>query len=260
VTRIANQAYLLRKQYRDASNLQARIDLHAQFSTNTYGWFRWLFDHFHLPPRARILELGGGTGLLWRENRGRIPAGWDITLSDFSPGMLEQARDTLHGAGHTFTFTVIDAQNIPFDAGNFDAVIANYMLYHVLDRPRAFAEVRRVLRPTGRFYAATNGQAHLQELDKLAGAFDCTHGPFTLENGREQLAPWFPDIALHRYDDALVITEPQPLIAYLLSMRAASNLDVAEQAAIAERVKRELVARGVIRITKDSGLFEALLE
>jgi len=116
-----------------------------------------------------------------------------------------------------------------------------------------------VLRPNRRLYAATNGEAHLQELEALLpeGAFDFSHAPFDLENGRAQLAPWFPTITLHRYDDALVVPEAAPLIAYLLSMRAAPDLGDAERAAIAERVKRELATRGVIRITKDSGLFEA---
>jgi len=256
---IADQAYLLNKQYRNSSNLQARIDLHARFSTNTYGWFRWIFDHLQLPSRARVLELGCGPGLLWRENLGRIPDGWDITLSDFSPGMLQQAGDNLRDTGRPFTFAVVDAQNIPFADDSFDAIIANHMLYHVPDRPRAFAEIRRVLRPDGRLFAATNGAAHLQELEALlpGGEFDFSHGPFDLENGHAQLAPWFPTIVLRHYDDALVVPEAEPLIAYLLSMRAASDLGDAERTAIAERVAREMSARGVIRITKDSGLFEA---
>ncbi len=259
---IADQQYLLNKQYRNSSNLQARIDLHARFSTNTYGWFRWIVDHLQLPSQAYVLELGCGPGLLWRENLGRIPAGWDITLSDFSPGMLQQARDNLRDAGRPFTFAVVDAQDIPFADDSFDAVIANHMLYHVPDRPRAFAEIRRVLRPNGRLYATTNGEAHLQELEALLpkDEFDFSHAPFDLENGRAQLAPWFPTITLHRYDDALVVTETEPLIAYLLSMRAASGLSDAERTAVTERVERELAARGVIRITKDSGLFEAWAE
>ena len=262
MSRIADQAYLLNKQYQNSSNLQARIDLHARFSTNAYGWFHWLFDHLQLPLAARVLELGCGPGLLWRENLSRIPAGWDITLSDFSPGMLQQARDNLHDAGRPFTFTVVDAQDIPFADDSFDAVIANHMLYHVPDRPRAFAEIRRVLRPDGRLFAATNGEAHLQELEALLpeGEFDFSHAPFSLENGRAQLAPWFPTIALRRFDDALVVTEAAPLIAYLLSMRAASDLDDAERASIAERVERELAEREAIHIMKDSGLFEASAE
>jgi len=42
-------------------------------------------------------------------------------------------------------------------------------------------------------------------------------GSFVLETGGEQLAPWFEDVSLHRYDDALVVTEAGPLIDYVLS-------------------------------------------
>jgi ubiquinone/menaquinone biosynthesis C-methylase UbiE len=82
-------------QYRDASNLNARIALHERFSTNAYGWQRWVFDQLELPPDARVLELGCGTGKLWVENRDRTPEGWDVTLTDASPGMLREARRNL---------------------------------------------------------------------------------------------------------------------------------------------------------------------
>ncbi len=86
------------------------------------------------------------------------------------------------------------------------------------------------------------------------------NGPFTLENGRDQLAPWFSHIVIHRYEDSLVVTEAEPLTAYLLSIRAASDLDEAERATIAERVDQQLATRGAIHITKDSGLFEVWAE
>jgi hypothetical protein len=37
-------AYLTQDHYRDASNLNARIQLHRKFSTNPYGWYDWVFD------------------------------------------------------------------------------------------------------------------------------------------------------------------------------------------------------------------------
>ena len=63
-----NQKHLRTKQYRDSGNLKARIALHSRFSTNPYGWFRWVFDHLDLPPQNRLLELGCGAGDLWVEN------------------------------------------------------------------------------------------------------------------------------------------------------------------------------------------------
>lgn len=50
---------------------------------------------------------------------------------------------------------IIDIQNIPYEDNSFDLVIANMMLYHVPDLPRALAEVGRVLKPEGKLYTAT---------------------------------------------------------------------------------------------------------
>ncbi|MGB7538773.1 MAG: methyltransferase domain-containing protein [Anaerolineales bacterium] len=266
VARIDDKQYLS-DQYRDAANLNARIVLHKRFSINPYGWLRWVFDRISLPPVNRILELGCGPGGLWGENADRIPRGWEITLSDASPGMLEQARASLEAAGRPFRFEVIDAQSIPFPDGTFDAVIANHMLYHVPDRKKALREIRRVLRPGGRFFASTIGNGHLRELADLAIQFDPAlvswGGPslakdtFTLENGAAQIAPLFNDVSLHRYEDALVITEPAPLVDYVLSGRI--KLDGEERAKFVRYVEQEMERRGgVFRVTKESGLFEAV--
>src|SRR5215217_2248683 len=97
MSHIADQTYL-RKQYQNASNLNDRIQLHVRFSTNRYDFQQWVFDHLKLAPHSRVLEVGCGPGSLWRPNLARIPEDWQITLSDFSPGMLEAARQSLVGA------------------------------------------------------------------------------------------------------------------------------------------------------------------
>ena len=194
-SKINDQDYLRDEQYKDASNLNARIRLHVEFSTNSYGWFRWVFDHYDLPSQARVLELGCGPGDLWFENIDRIPEGWEISLSDFSPGMLNQAWEKLVYQSHPFNFEIIDAQSIPYEADHFDIVIANHFLYHVPDRAKAISEIRRVLRPGGRFYATTIGIKHMKELPDLVARFDPENShflssedvPFIMENGADQL-------------------------------------------------------------------------
>ncbi|MBN1964831.1 MAG: class I SAM-dependent methyltransferase, partial [Anaerolineae bacterium] len=171
-----DQDYLRGEQYKDSRNLGARAGLHQGFSTNTYGWQRWVFDQLeNLPPdahaRARVVELGCGPGWLWRENVNRVPAGWHVTLTDLSPGMIAEAQAALADSGRAFAFDVVDAQSLPYDDAALDAVVANHMLYHVPDRHRALAEIARALKPGGRLIAATNGAAHMQELFDLIGRF-----------------------------------------------------------------------------------------
>lgn len=271
-----DQEYLLRQQYRDSSNLNARMGLHERFSSNPRPWHLWMFDHLQLPPEARLLEVGCGPGTFWRENLDRLPPGWEITLSDFSPGMLQEAEQHLGGRRSGFRFQQFDAQAIPFEAASFDAVIANHMLYHVPDRPKALAEIRRILRAGGRFFAATNGRHHMRELHEIATANlagereggEASSGAsslpqeqwlntFSLENGREQLARCFSNVNLHPYPDALVVTKTEPLIAYACSGRYLSLLEGDGLATFASAVEREIARNGAFRIRKEIGLFEA---
>lgn len=272
MSQIDDQKYLLSDQYKDASNLDARAQLHVRFSTNPYGWMPWVFDQLTLLPASRILELGCGPGYLWRDNMQRIPEGWDITLTDLSPGMLEQAKKNLADSPRQFKFETADAQYLSFEDESFDAVIANHMLYHVPDRNKAFAEIRRVLRPRGRFYAATIGISHMAELNELVGRFDpdllsldgntlwggSAAESFLLENGADQISQWFPKVELRRYNDALVVTEAEPLVNYIVSGGSVGAALVREKRAQFTRfVEQELAEKGAIRITKDSGIFEA---
>lgn len=265
MSKIADQSYLRDQQYRDAANLNDRIQLHVRFSTNRYGWMPWVFDQLQLPERCRVLELGCGPADLWRQNLARIPAGWQITLTDFSPGMLDQARRNLAESGRPFAFEVVDAQAIPFESAGFDTVLANFMLYHVPDRPRALSEIRRVLRPGGRFYAGTVGEAHLRELFELARRFAPAlvawggrpTDSFRLENGPAQIAPFFAHVTLRRYDDGLRVTEAEPIVAFVASQDPSGLLVGERRAAFRSFVEAELRANGPIYITKESGLFEA---
>lgn len=257
--------YLLKEQYRDSVNLDARAQLHARFSTNRSGWFRWLFERLELSPSARVLELGCGPGWLWWENRDRIAPGWQVTLTDFSPGMLDEARKSLSRLEHPPSFACVDAQAIPFPDASCDAVLANFMLYHVPDRDRALAEIARVLKPTGCLYAATNGVQNLLEIDELvvsvapeigrAGVFVHVH-EFTLENGAQQLLPHFSDVCACWYDDALVVSEVEPLIAYVLSGPAAHLRDE-QLARLRQMVATKIAEQGALRIRKATGVFRA---
>jgi len=260
----SDQNYLLKDQYKDATNLNARVNLHLRFSMNKVGWFPWLFDHLWLASNGRMLELACGTGAIWLDNMKRIPPTWEIILSDFSPGMLAQARENLENAPRHFEFERIDIHSIPYHDGIFDAVMANHMLYHVPDKPTALTEVKRVLKAGGRFFTSTVGENHMQELEQLVEQFTGRKpahpndevASFVLENGYEILTAFFDEIHLYRYEDSLVVTEAGPLVDYLLSGRYKTLLEESRNDLI-EFINQIIKTQGAVRITKDSGLFTA---
>lgn len=184
MAKFTDPTYLKTDQYRDAGNLNARIAIHERFSTNPQGWFPWVWDILSaLPAEAKVLELGCGSGALWSTCPERIPPGWSVTLSDFSAGMLDSAWRSLVTLGRGFKFEQIDAQQIPYPDETFDIVIANHMLYHVPDRPKALSEIRRVMKMNAHLVVATNGEAHLRELGNWLQRLDAEYGvarPITL--------------------------------------------------------------------------------
>ncbi|MDI6617772.1 MAG: methyltransferase domain-containing protein [Clostridiales bacterium] len=256
------------EQYQNASNLRARIRIHELYSTNKYGWMRWFFEQMDIPEDARILELGCGDASLWVKNIDRIPEGWDITLTDFSRGMLKDAQKALKGNSPDFNFNVVDAQSIPYADESFDVVIANHMLYHVHDIDRALSEIYRVLKNEGNFFASTVGKNHMKEMKDIAEtlvpdikvlkSFEHTER-FQLENGMEMINKFFKDAELKRYEDSLIVGEPGPIIDYIFSIsgRIRRILTGEKLKNLYDFLANEIKRTGGIHITKDTGFFHA---
>jgi ubiquinone/menaquinone biosynthesis C-methylase UbiE len=263
--RFTDRQYLTQDQYKDASNLDARIAIHQKFSTNPQGWFNWIFDTLvKLPAKSKILELGCGSAEMWKKCADRIPADWVITLTDLSDGMLDAAWRNLVPLGRSFKFEQMDAQSISYGDKTFDAVIANHMLYHVPDLEKALAEIKRVLKDDGRLFATTVGNTHMQEMYQwlkrvnINERSDMFSNPFTLENGLEQLQNVFSQVEKSQYIDNLEVTEIGPLIAYIRSSIGAADLSEDKLGELKKELSSTLQQEGKIFITKDSGLFEAI--
>jgi ubiquinone/menaquinone biosynthesis C-methylase UbiE len=265
VNKIQNPDYLRKEQYQDASRLEARINLHREFSTGQQNWFEWMLDRLELPDSARILEIGCGPGDLWSENLTRLPPGWDMYLTDFSEGMLERTRRMVDRQPARFKLAAGDARRLPFPDRTFQAVIANHMLYHVPDRPAALQEIHRVLSPGGKLFAATIGPDHLQDLAALVNRFEPgaaaeflqAKNPFSLENGPDQLSEVFDRVQVFRHPSDLRVTEVNPLVEYVLSSFRL-EVDKGDQEEFRAFLDRELQKNGgTITIRKDSGLLTA---
>lgn len=267
--------YLKQDQYRNQDNLAARIQLHQKFTVSEADWMPWVFDHLlaHLPDDARILEIGCGNGLLWAENIDRVPPGWHLTLIDISPGMLADCQAAI---GQTLAGRAVwqeaNAVDLPFDADSFDGVIANHMLYHVPDLGATLSGIRRVLKPGGTFFAATNGVNHMYELDQLLLRYALADGyepgvverplnmrmtRFRLQTGEQPLREHFESVTRHTYDSRLDVTDADDLMAYIRSMSPRPERNVPDHLLerLYDEIRTTIRENGTFTIQKDTGMF-----
>lgn len=248
-------------QYKDSKHLSQRISIHEKYSVNKEGLANWLFKQYDFSKGCRILELGSGTGDLWRNKLEGMPEGIDVYLSDFSEGMVTEISRKYKNFGFVKA-QKIDIYEIPFETDFFDIIIANFMLYHVPDIDKALNEVYRVLKPHGIFYAATIGDHHLFEINHWVKEYDChldvlnsSSLSFKLQNGKDILKRYFDNISMIEYHDYLEVDNNQDLIQYICTFK--DMLDLSEEAIVglSEFLERKKNKDNVFRITKQSGTF-----
>jgi ubiquinone/menaquinone biosynthesis C-methylase UbiE len=253
----------LQQQYRDSSNFRKRSALHGKFSSNRYPWYRWVYDQLDLSSDPVVLELGCGPGSLWKWNLDRIPPRSTIVASDFSAGMLRDSGRNLGDSRSRLSFCQLDAALLPFRASCLDAVVANMMFYHVSDRPTALRDIRRVLRPNGRFYATTTGREYMRELNAAATRIlqiprrTPSAERFGLENGFAQLQSVFAQVEIRRYHNELRVTEVAPLIDYFASMEPLISPAPERWPLLREFFENAINERGTIVIPIDVGMLIA---
>ena len=257
--------YLRERQYKDPGNLNARIALHARHSRQDVPWFDWLVGRVEWPEGGRVLEVGCGTGLLWVSAAPLLPR-LRLTLTDLSEGMVAAASGAVAALPRMelAEARTCDAQDLPFDGGSFDVVVANHMLYHVPEPRRAVAEFARVLRPGGVLLAATNGPRHLDAVADVSRAvlgwssLDFVDGRFGLTTGEEILRTAFGSVTWHLHPSTMICTDPGDVLAFIASSPAGQDATpeqaAALEAAVAARFARE---GGQMTITKESGCFVA---
>lgn len=252
-------------QYATQTNLSARIYIHEKFSTSPIDYTEWIFDRMleDFPEDANIVEFGCGNGLIWTSNVDRIPDGWTITLTDLSGGMLHDARQNLGAHADRFTFRVVDVQDAPFDDHQYDAVMANFMLYHVPDRKQALSEIRRILKPDGILHSVTLGETHMLEFAQLVQKvvprykFNADVMPFRVETAVEELTIAFETVTPLPFDCDLRITEVEPCVAYLASTARLESVTHDELAKFRQLVKMIIDEHHEFYVQKHVVLFKS---
>lgn len=153
-----------------------------------------------------VLELAAGTGVVTTELRAAIPTAV-LVATDLNVAMVELGSSRVPGV----RWQQADGQHLGFDDGSFDVVACQFGVMFFPDRPAAYAEARRVLRPGGTFafnswdtldthgFAHALTQAMRQALDMEPPAFltAIPHGYADPELVRSDLAAaGFVDVTL----------------------------------------------------------------
>lgn len=169
-----------------------------------------MFDHFFpdFPMEelrgTRFLDLGcltGGRTAAWSERYGVAHAvGFDVDLE-----FVKAASEFADERGDRSDFAVSFGESMPFRSGSFDAVASYDVVEHVADFRQVFAEVHRVLRPGGLFFAVfpTYFQplaSHLQLVTNVRGLLNVFPGDVVAKAFYEVLDERGPDHAWYNLD------------------------------------------------------------
>lgn len=272
--------HLAGRHYANEDLFAIRIATHQRYTVPSVDFIRWVLDLIPWQGDERVLDVGCGNGQYAEPLAARLTGAGRYLAGDLSLGML---RDLLKGSLQQnrlpggATAVNMDAAALPLPEGSCDTVLANHMLYHVPDLDQALAECQRVLRDGGRLLAATNSQTTMAELQVLIyegcerlgapQAITLHHDSlrFSLENGQALLARQFNQVERHVLHTALVFPDPEPLLAYVNSMRdmyepglpdgiAWDDLLTIWRGMIADHIARH----GTFRVGKVAGAFVAV--
>lgn len=257
-----NEKETVQSQYRDDTKLNIRKELHRLYSNNQEGFSSWLFKQYPLKDNIKVLEFGSGNGDMWEPHIVELSSKMDITLSDFSDGMVTILEEKYKNI--PVTIKQINIESIPFEDSSYDIVIANMMLYHVPNIQKGLSEVSRVLKKGGLFFAATFGECGLTEyilnvlykLNILEEKEMTYH--FTLQNGKKQLNPYFKKIILEEYKDGLKVTCVGDLIQYIKTMQIVGTLSLESETKLHIYFRNIIEEKGCIEVPKEYGTFQCI--
>jgi ubiquinone/menaquinone biosynthesis C-methylase UbiE len=132
------------QQFGQAAEAYLTSTAHAQGAD-----LQWLASLMQGQAAAAVLDLGCGAGHV---SFAVAPYTASVTALDLSPQMLDVVRQeaAMRGLGNLKTQDGV-AESLPFTDASFDFVLTRFSAHHWSDVPRALQEVRRVLKPNGRF-------------------------------------------------------------------------------------------------------------
>src|SRR3990172_3029854 len=130
-----------------------------------------------------VLDVGCGTGSLAIALKAEVGESGEVRGIDASPEMIEQARRKAARQGAAVEFVVAPIEELPYPDARFDLVVSSFMLHHLPNgvKRKGLAEVRRVLKPGGRFLAVDFGGTSQSLVGHLLSVLGHGHGHASME-------------------------------------------------------------------------------
>jgi len=188
-----------------------------------------LFEAVREAEPQRVLEVGCGAGALSERIAKEIGAA--VIGLDSSQRMVDLTLDRGVQA------QIGDVQELPFEDGQFDCVVAGWLLYHVPDRERAIAECARVLGPGGRFVVATLADENLDDLWVFLGSPRDRQLTFSTVNGAAQLESFFERVEAREAKGLVVFRDPGEMRTFVSANMTRAHLAAAVPASFDEPVR-----------------------
>lgn len=115
-------------------------------------WKRFTIEMSGVRAGQRVLDVASGTGDLAAAFAERVGDGGWVVATDINNAMLSRGRDALldRGISTTVSYTLADAERLPFRDNSFDCVSIAFGLRNVTHISAALAAMQRVLKPGGR--------------------------------------------------------------------------------------------------------------
>jgi ubiquinone/menaquinone biosynthesis C-methylase UbiE len=105
-----------------------------------------LCEALDLRAGSKVLDVAAGNGMVSLAAARR----WcRVTSTDYVPALLENGRARAEAEGHRIEFMEADAENLPFDDGDFDTVLSTFGVMFTPNQDRAAGELLRVCKPKG---------------------------------------------------------------------------------------------------------------
>jgi ubiquinone/menaquinone biosynthesis C-methylase UbiE len=249
-------------QYGDSRKLAARARLIGEYTIAEVGWFPWVAKQLPLRPGNRVLDVGYGPGWFWAATAKELPEKLDLTLSDLSVGMVQEAVERCQTLPfESVTGRQADATALPFEDSSFDAVVAMHMLYHLATPSKGIAEAYRVLKPGGFLAVTTNGAGNMRKIYELTVVFgsppiDPSGAAFGYDAAERLMQAQFGNVMMAQHPARLRVTRPEDVFLALTSYPPGDEADETQLDKFRSAINDAFQAgNGVLDVEKESALF-----